>query len=403
MGNATKGRSRRSTLIENSNTNYTYKCQLKNEDDSHHNNYSNQTDDILQSPINVASSATRPGSWIDLFSPFTGRQVLSSMASVVLLDSIFEFIKVSPPGDRTESSHQQFDEVPIVELSSQLYSGRKDYRDAVMGNCYSFSSDTDCFDDTVVCYGHRGQTKVFSHSPSIDTCPPPLQQDQDTYHDCRPIEWHGQPSVTCRGDETTFIHTPYNTNSAAANFFRAVDSWLILAYVTPGIYRGTVKFVRHVKNVWTNKGRISVPISDEDKQSWKQQLELMEKLLDGQQMRQPQQVTWALPLIEELRLQIGSLCKKDNAETMDDIRAVKTMTERLTALVEDVEETAEEHAEEDDEEIFYDCMEEFPSADGPVFDEAINHAESISTRLHHLVLQAKEFLFYNGNKVSTGF
>jgi hypothetical protein len=118
----------------------------------------------------------------------------------------------------------------------------------------------------------------------------------------------------------------------------------------------------------------------------------MEKLLDGQQMRQPQQVTWALPLIEELRLQIGSLCKKDNAETMDDIRAVKTMTERLTALVEDVEETAEEHAEEDDEEIFYDCMEEFPSADGPVFDEAINHAELISTRLYHLVFHADEFL-----------
>ncbi|EFX70311.1 hypothetical protein DAPPUDRAFT_300516 [Daphnia pulex] len=400
MGNATKGRSRRSTLIENSNTNYTYKCQLKNEDDSHDNNYSNQTDDILLSPINVASSATRPGSWIDLFSPLTGRQVLSSMASVVLLDSILEFMSL--PDDRTESSHQQFDEVPIVELSSQLYSGRKNYRDAAMGNCYSFSSDTDCFDDTIVCYGHRGQTKVFSHSPSIDTCPPPLQQDQDTYRDCRPIEWHGQPSVTCRGDETTFIHTPYNTNSAAANFFRTVDSWLILAYVTPGIYRETVKFVRHVKNVWTNKGRITVPITDEDKQSWKQQLELLEKLLAEQQMRQPQQVTWALPLIEELRQQIGSLCKKDNAETMDDIRAVKTMTERLSALVEDVEEIAEEHiTEEDDEEVFYDCMEEFPSADGPVFDKGRNHAEYLSTQLHHLVFLATEFVFYNGNKVST--
>ena len=109
-------------------------------------------------------------------------------------------------------------------------------------------------------------------------------------------------------------------------------------------------------------------------------------------------------MIEELRQQIGSLCNKNRAETMDDVRAVKTMTERLIALTEDVEEIADLHIEEDDEEeVFYDCIEEFPSADWPAFDEVKNNAESISTRLHHLVFQAKTLFLYNGNKVSTGF
>jgi hypothetical protein len=242
---------------------------------------------------------------------------------------------------------------------------------------------------------------VFSHSPSYETCPPPIKKIQDTYRDCRPIEWYGQPTVTCRGDETTFIHIPYNTNSAAAYFFSAVDSWLILAHVTPGFYRETVKFVKHVKNAWTSPRRISIPISNEDKESWKKQLALLEQQIAE---KQSHQISWVSPLIEELRQQIGSLCNKNKAETMDDVRAVKTMTERLIALTEDVEEMADLHIEEDDEEeVFYDCIEELPSADWPVFDEVKNNAESISTRLYHLVFQAKTLFLYNGNKVSTGF
>ena len=92
------------------------------------------------------------------------------------------------------------------------------------------------------------------------------QQDQDTFHDCRPIEWHGQPSVTCLGDETTFIHTPYNRNSVAEKLFVAVDSWLILAYAAPGIYREILKMAWNVRNVWTGStGKIPVTINDEDK------------------------------------------------------------------------------------------------------------------------------------------
>jgi hypothetical protein len=194
--------------------------------------------------------------------------------------------------------------------------------------------------------------------------------NRDTYNHCRPIEWHGQPSVTCQGEQTTFIHTPYNRNSTAAHLFNAVDGWLILAQATPGIYRELIKFAGHVKNVWkgsTNK--INVAISDKDKESWRNQLTQLEQLVAKQQ----QQFNWALPLIDELRQQISSLSGKTQTETMDDVRAVKTMTERLSALMEDVQEQ--------------DCLEEFPDVDDP----ELTSAESLSIRLHHLNSFIKNF------------
>lgn len=51
-------------------------------------------------------------------------------------------------------------------------------------------------------------------------------------------------------------------------------------------------------------------------------------------------VKWALPLIEEFRQQIEPLMDKTKVD-MDDARAVKTMTGRLTALIGDVGELVE--------------------------------------------------------------
>lgn len=87
-----------------------------------------------------------------------------------------------------------------------------------------------------------------------------------------------------------------------------------------------------------------------------------------------EQVDWALPLMAELKEQIVSLSGKSQTETMDDVRAVKTMSERLSALTEDVGE------QQDEEEIFYDCLEEFSHE--PRFE--LTGAEWLSARLHHL-------------------
>jgi hypothetical protein len=237
-----------------------------------------------------------------------------------------------------------------TEKSLELSPNRSDYRDVSIENCHSISPDA------IVCYGSRGKTTVFTS-----------KVNRDTYNHCRPIEWHGQPSVTCQGEETTFIHTPYNRNSTAAHLFNAMDGWLILAQATPGIYRELIKFVGHVKNVWNGStNQINVAISDKDKESWRNQLTQLEQLVFKQQ-----QCNWALPLIDELRQQISSLNGKIQTETMDDVRAVKTMTERLSALMEDVQEQ---------DQIFHDCLEEFPDEDDP----ELTSAESLSIRLHHL-------------------
>jgi hypothetical protein len=230
---------------------------------------------------------------------------------------------------------------------------------------------------------------VFTQSPSVDISPPPLKQDKDTFHDCRPIEWHGQPSVTCLGDETTFIHSPYNRNSVAEKLVVAVDSWLILAYAAPGIYREISKMACHVKNViWTGSVcKIPVPINDEDKKLWKMQLDKLEEIVRVQ-LQSNHQVDWAFPLIIELQEQISSLSSKTIAETMDDVRALKTMTERLSALIEDIEEMTHlgptEHDEEDGDIIFYDCFEDDCSVEKETTNGYIKNAESVSAQLHHL-------------------
>ena len=112
-----------------------------------------------------------------------------------------------------------------TQKNLELSPNRSDYRDVSIENCHSISPDV------IVCYGSRGKTTVFTS-----------KVNRDTYNHCRPIEWHGQPSVTCQGEQTTFIHTPYNRNSTAAHLFNAVDGWLILAQATPGIYHELIKF-----------------------------------------------------------------------------------------------------------------------------------------------------------------
>jgi hypothetical protein len=138
---------------------------------------------------------------------------------------------------------------------------------------------------------HLGSTLVLLRCNRIKT--------HSRFHDCRPIEWHGQPSVTCRGDETLFIHSPYNRNSIAEKLVVAVDSWLILAYAAPGIYREISKMACHVKNViWTGSVcKFPVPINDEDKKLWKMQLDKLEEIVRVQ-LQSNLQVDWAFPLIE---------------------------------------------------------------------------------------------------------
>jgi chromosome segregation ATPase len=157
-----------------------------------------------------------------------------------------------------------------------------------------------------------------------------------------------------------------------ANLFNAVDGWLMLAQAGPAMYRELSKLAGHLKNVWTGSSnyKMNLPISDQDKESWQEQLERLEQLVAEKQ----EQVDWAWPLMAELKGQIVSLSGKSQTETMDDVRAVKTMSERLSALTEDVGE------QQDDEEIFYDCLEEFSNE--PRFE--LTNAEWLSTRLHHL-------------------
>ncbi|KAK4029996.1 hypothetical protein OUZ56_022954 [Daphnia magna] len=350
------GRSRRSPLTET--RNITYTCQRELDGINH-----NETQSSFDSAQYATSSASRPRSWVNLLSLSAGRQIIKSITSI---DYIFEFLTTKTL-DSTENEYQN---QHAIDLSSKLDSDKTDYRDVTIGNCLTFSEDA-----AVVCYGLDGQTLLFAQSADRSL---PLEHAEDTFRQCRPIEWNGKPSVTCRGEKTTFIHTPYERTSAAVHLLNAVDGWLLLAYAAPGFYREVGKFFSHVKNVWAGSARVSIPINKECKESWQKQMRQLDQLVAKCEI---DHVKWALPLIEETRQQIESLMDKTKVETTDDARAVKTMTERLTALVEDVGELVECGAED---EVFYDCLEECPAAEEPTFNKSNNSAESISAGLHHM-------------------
>jgi hypothetical protein len=180
------GRDRRSAFLEIRNTTHPLQCQSTTVF-----TYLNDSTRGFSYPCSspyLASSASRPESWINLISSTISRQV---MASIVLLDPLFDFVTVSLLSDvPIKSSRPQFQQDQVVDLSPQLGVPPTAYRNVSAGNCYSHSTDT------LVCYGHHGRTTLFAQSPSDDESPPPLRQDQNTFRDCRSIEWHGRPSVT---------------------------------------------------------------------------------------------------------------------------------------------------------------------------------------------------------------
>ncbi|KAI9559907.1 hypothetical protein GHT06_013914 [Daphnia sinensis] len=344
-----KGRSRRSLLMETKNVTYPFKCQQElNATDL------NGTQPSIDPGQYGTSSGCRPRSWINLLSPSAGRQIINSIVSIISLDSILQFLTV-PRGPNLAGIQ---DYKHAINLSSKSHSDKTDYRDVTIGNCFTFSEDP-----AVVCYGHDGQTLLFAQS--ADSSPLMLEHAEDTFQKCRPIEWYGRPSVTCRGEKTTFIHTPYERTSAAVDLLSAVDGWLLMAHAAPGFYREVRKFFSHVKNVWFGPRKFSIPINKECKESWQKQMQQLDQLVAKCEIHY---VEWALPLIEEIRQQIESLMDKSEVDTMDDARAVKTMTERLTALIEDVGELVECSAEDGDE-VFYDCHEECPAAEEPAFNQ----------------------------------
>ncbi|KAI9559928.1 hypothetical protein GHT06_013935 [Daphnia sinensis] len=363
-----KGRSRRSLLMETQNVTYSFKCQRELNDTD-----LNGTQLSIDPGQYGTSSGCRPRSWINLLSPSAGRQIINSIVSIISLDSILQFLTVP----RVPNLAGIEDYKHAINLSSKSHSDKTDHHDVTIGNCFTFSEDA----IAVVCYGQDGQTLLFAQSVDSSLS---LEHAEDTFQKCRPIEWYGRPSVTCRGEKTTFIHTPYDRTSAAADLLSAVDGWLLMAHAAPGFYREVRKFFSHVKNAWSGSPKVSIPIGKECKESWQKQIQQLDQLVAKCEIHH---VKWALPLIEEARQQIESLMDKIQVEKMDDVRAAKTMTERLTALIEDVGELVECDPEDEDQ-VFYDCHEEGPVAEEPAFNQN-NSTESISAGLHHITQDFK--------------
>ncbi|EDS29866.1 conserved hypothetical protein [Culex quinquefasciatus] len=70
---------------------------------------------------------------------------------------------------------------------------------------------------------------------------------QDSFKSCFPITWQGYPSVSCDGQESTFVYTP----RPQLRVFDMVDGWLLLARVAPAVLRSFKNGFSFVKSVFS--------------------------------------------------------------------------------------------------------------------------------------------------------
>ena len=164
-------------------------------------------------------------------------------------------------------------------------------------------------------------------------------------------ERHGKMSVVVQGERITTTHIP---KLDASNFFTALDSWLILACMLPIIYRDIKTLFECLKTMVTNQRQVSVAISHQDKELWRKLLGRLEKcMVQSQLTGGAVDVQWAFPIFEELKQQVARLCQK-NSVAFSDAQLVGTMTEKLMALTEDIEEILDIDEEGD---VYFDCFE----------------------------------------------
>ncbi|KAL9703833.1 hypothetical protein quinque_007351 [Culex quinquefasciatus] len=92
-----------------------------------------------------------------------------------------------------------------------------------------------------ICPQRESTVNVYSKSESF------LAETfgQDSFKRCFPITWQGYPSVSCDGQESTFVYTP----RPQLRVFDMVDGWLLLARVVPAAFRSFKNGVSFVKSV----------------------------------------------------------------------------------------------------------------------------------------------------------
>ncbi len=94
-----------------------------------------------------------------------------------------------------------------VDLLPQLDVSQTDYHDVSVVNWYSYSPNA------ITCYGHHGQTTVFTQSPSIDISPSPLPSTRSRHISRLPIDRVARPAIGDLSWWWNYFHShPVNPN-----------------------------------------------------------------------------------------------------------------------------------------------------------------------------------------------
>ncbi|XP_038110908.1 uncharacterized protein LOC6039654 [Culex quinquefasciatus] len=147
---------------------------------------------------------------------------------------------------------------------------------------------------------------------------------QDSFKSCFPITWQGYPSVSCDGQESTFVYTP----RPQLRVFDMVDGWLLLARAAPAVFRSFKNGVSFVKSVFYGDVERNCQPEDHPKN-------LMNKLSNIKRMihdREGTKLKWAIPMLEDLEEDITDYERSTKRSKYQS----NLLEERLDALREDI-------------------------------------------------------------------
>uniref|UniRef100_T1E1Z3 Putative plasma membrane protein n=1 Tax=Psorophora albipes TaxID=869069 RepID=T1E1Z3_9DIPT len=187
--------------------------------------------------------------------------------------------------------------------------------------CYS-PNETN---DHVICPQWDSTVKVFFKHQDFD-------EDtfgKDTFTRCSPMYWHDQPSVTCEGQQSTFVYTPRQTTRV----FDMVDGWLLLARVTPAAVRNLKSGFSFLRNALfgTEDCCPKVQRFAEQKLELSKELKTIKTLMDNSKT----DPSWANVIFADLEDDIVEFGAKTNPTKSE----LTLLQERLDSLREDLMET----------------------------------------------------------------
>ncbi|XP_055592518.1 uncharacterized protein LOC129744147 [Uranotaenia lowii] len=182
-------------------------------------------------------------------------------------------------------------------------------------NCYTILQNDGT--PSIECYGHRSKVSIHSlyNQPKIS--------QEDTFKRCVPISYRKIPSVSCEGEKTSILFTPFE----GPRMFDFVDGWILLAYTMPTMVRKTFNSLKNMFSHQRNQAK--------DQTAGSSDIESLKEYVKQSRMVSHQGVKFSKD-IQQLQQHLDEDIEEFLSEKFKSAIVCETLKGRIAALKEEI-------------------------------------------------------------------